>query len=376
MNRLVIIGNGFDLAHGLKTSYKDFIYWYWKKRLGRLVNGHTSDIMDGLCTLKLNPQTGYSRYVDLINIDVDFFQQTGKEFFNYIKNNDQAVTYDPCPLMRRICTAIENKGWVDIEREYFEELTTPLRNIGIQISNTHNPDYTNLCLELIRRELCEYLAEVTNEELKPQEDLLKAITCRIYEQDISNEDKHKIQDYYRPSSENEWNPKKIMLLDFNYTGTTGLYAKDDRVTINHIHGSLDDPSSIIFGYGDELDENNERMQYGEYREYLKHAKSLNYMESSAYQDMLSFANEAEFQILIMGHSCGLSDRTLLNTLFEHRNCISIKPYIYRYQQENRVTHQIEDKDNFTDLIQDIYRNFKDKALFRSRVMNKTRCGWM
>lgn len=28
MNRLVIIGNGFDLAHGLKTSYKDFIRWY------------------------------------------------------------------------------------------------------------------------------------------------------------------------------------------------------------------------------------------------------------------------------------------------------------------------------------------------------------
>jgi hypothetical protein len=25
MNRLIIIGNGFDLAHGLKTSYHDFI---------------------------------------------------------------------------------------------------------------------------------------------------------------------------------------------------------------------------------------------------------------------------------------------------------------------------------------------------------------
>lgn len=25
MNRLIIIGNGFDLAHGLKTSYMDFI---------------------------------------------------------------------------------------------------------------------------------------------------------------------------------------------------------------------------------------------------------------------------------------------------------------------------------------------------------------
>lgn len=31
MNRLIIIGNGFDLAHGLKTSYNDFILWYIEK---------------------------------------------------------------------------------------------------------------------------------------------------------------------------------------------------------------------------------------------------------------------------------------------------------------------------------------------------------
>jgi hypothetical protein len=30
MNRLIIIGNGFDLAHGLTTSYKHFIDDYWK----------------------------------------------------------------------------------------------------------------------------------------------------------------------------------------------------------------------------------------------------------------------------------------------------------------------------------------------------------
>ena len=29
VNRLIIIGNGFDLAHGLKTSFKDFIEDYF-----------------------------------------------------------------------------------------------------------------------------------------------------------------------------------------------------------------------------------------------------------------------------------------------------------------------------------------------------------
>ena len=31
MNKLVIIGNGFDLAHGLPTSYRNFIDDFWAK---------------------------------------------------------------------------------------------------------------------------------------------------------------------------------------------------------------------------------------------------------------------------------------------------------------------------------------------------------
>ena len=46
MNRLVIIGNGFDLAHGLPTSYKDFIDNYWKVVLEELYNNHAyNDIL-------------------------------------------------------------------------------------------------------------------------------------------------------------------------------------------------------------------------------------------------------------------------------------------------------------------------------------------
>lgn len=29
MNRVIIIGNGFDKAHGLATGYRDFIDSYW-----------------------------------------------------------------------------------------------------------------------------------------------------------------------------------------------------------------------------------------------------------------------------------------------------------------------------------------------------------
>ena len=37
VNRRVIIGNGFDMARGLKTSYMDFINWYWDRRVDAFV---------------------------------------------------------------------------------------------------------------------------------------------------------------------------------------------------------------------------------------------------------------------------------------------------------------------------------------------------
>ena len=38
MNRIILIGNGFDLAHGLPTSYQNFIDWYWEQWKYKLVN--------------------------------------------------------------------------------------------------------------------------------------------------------------------------------------------------------------------------------------------------------------------------------------------------------------------------------------------------
>lgn len=78
--------------------------------------------------------------------------------------------------------------------------------------------------------------------------------------------------------------------------------------------------------------------------------------------MLAFINSAPYQVYIIGHSCGNSDRPLLNTLFEHKNCISIKPFYYIKEYGS---------DNYLEIIQNISRNFTDMKLMRDRVVNKT-----
>jgi hypothetical protein len=71
----------------------------------------------------------------------------------------------------------------------------------------------------------------------------------------------------------------------------------------------------------------------------------------------------------MGHSCGLSDRTLLNTIFEHNNCRSIKVFYYETKDDNGVVI----KDNYTEIIQNISRHFNKKKLMREKIVNKTLC---
>ncbi len=51
-----------------------------------------------------------------------------------------------------------------------------------------------------------------------------------------------------------------MLLNFNYT-EVDKYGCLKVASTNHIHGDLNNPDNIIFGYGDELDE--------DYKDFLK-----------------------------------------------------------------------------------------------------------
>ena len=53
MNRIILIGNGFDLAHGLKTSYAHFIDWYWKEWGRLLVSSLKFTEEDDLCEFSL-----------------------------------------------------------------------------------------------------------------------------------------------------------------------------------------------------------------------------------------------------------------------------------------------------------------------------------
>lgn len=135
--------------------------------------------------------------------------------------------------------------------------------------------------------------------------------------------------------------------------------------IINIHGELDNEDNpIIFGYGDELDEDYQKIEKTQDNDFLENIKSIKYHQTCNYRDLLKFIESGIYQVFVMGHSCGNSDRTLLNTLFEHNNCASIK--VFYWQPE-------EGKDDYSNLIRNISRNFNDKPKMRDIVVNRKNC---
>ena len=128
MNRLVIIGNGFDMAHALKTSYKDFINWYWERRIDAFA-GNTSKVSDDcLCKLTIKDDT-YINCWNVFAFQNSYFKDirgnrtySGYELITELQNHPDTFSIDSTPFFGTIIQSIETRGWVDIENDYYQLL--------------------------------------------------------------------------------------------------------------------------------------------------------------------------------------------------------------------------------------------------------------
>lgn len=256
MKTIFVIGNGFDLAHGLKTSY-----------------GHFMDSIDD----------------DKIN------------------NNDLLF----------ILKHVKNKGnWSDIEYLYFtllkkcDDIEGYLKdNFGILVDEYSSQHLDNNFNE-IKLLLEEYL--------------------------FSEQKNLKLIDTYSNLFE-EFNDSDTLILDFNYTNTISEYLQKFNSNIQHIkiHGELlKTHNPIVFGYA----ANDEEAKYltDKNDEYLmKNIKKLRYLladNESRFKAMLE-TSLSKIDVYILGHSCGLSDRLILNELFTHINVEKITQLYYNNMDE-------------------------------------------
>jgi len=342
MNKLIIIGNGFDLAHGLNTRYSDFLVWYLRQAIERTsLNMQHEDPL-------IHIEGRWGNKANFSNLkDFDYFVKEAvglrinykSDYFKDLVNNST------------------KNNWVDIESDYYSRLISIYE--GFIKGQLIAREPTLIALEkfhfhfsAIKEKLIEYLNTIKISPDFFNEEISSALENIIYSP-------HSVI-----SDENEGD--HILLLNFNYTSTLKLYSRelrpDMKKEIIHIHGSLNDPiNPIIFGYGDEMDPYYEKIENLNNNEFLKNIKSFGYFKTDNYQKFLRFIDSSKYKVYILGHSCGISDRILLNNIFEHDNCQAIK--IFYHQRGKNDT-------DFFEKTQEISRHFRPlkKSLMRKLIV--------
>lgn len=355
MKRLVIIGNGFDLAHGLKTTYTDFLTHYWSK----ITNQFEDDLISFSCrdtNINCNSYPEFKKRLERINEEwlggarIDF--KFKNSFFDLLNN----------------MSAKESK-WVDIEMFYYTLLKQYFeKNKTSQILKLNNEFHD------VKTEFEKYIEYVINSKKSLDAhyfDKMGEIFEPLNEINgkynvLENKLSHNAQNTLYKTSGIPREISEMHVLNFNYTDTVKVYSshleKNVSFLINHIHGEAgNSENQIVFGFGDERDIIYAQLENANENEYLRFMKSSAYLKTRNYYDLLRFIESGAYIVEILGHSCGLSDRTLLKAIFEHENCTYIQIYY----------HQLNEKDNFNDLDLNISRHFDDKILLRKKVANKT-----
>lgn len=430
MNRIILIGNGFDLAHGMNTSYNHFLKNYWENIITQLQNTSANNITSLENTFEneeirvdgIHGPWGKTTMINATNYE---------DLLTNLKSQNIALIHK-----NKFFEIISNKSyiqnWVDIENEYYSLLKSTYDN---RSSSGYGSDVKTLNsdFEKVKNKLIEYLKKVEikfnenldsaflrtkniighkiyrpfklkdfsesslNQKAEIEYNLIKkdieALTNgQITMDDLSESNRKLIQriDKKKPLTEikkllqsdsaiNYFDliPDQTIFLNFNYTFTEKIYSNprefdqfnDDKYTSVksiHIHGTTDsrDKNPVIFGFGDEIGDDYKSIEKLNNNNYLENIKSINYLETDNYKNLLEYINSGNFQVFIFGHSCGISDRTLLNTIFEHENCASIKLFYHQ---------KAKDIDNYSDIVRNISRNFNDKTKMRDRVVNKNYC---
>ena len=362
MNRILLIGNGFDLAHNLKTGYNSFIENLWNdikvdfkdefKPFGKEYPYSMADVIEIIVSCRnnrnLSSNTDWLYYNPNGCIGYPWFEEILKSYTR-ISEPENGLPTTRIRYINAFLGVISknytSKNWSGIETDYYGELIKCLSDKSDKRVEQLHKEFS-----YIEKNLKRYLEDLT---VKNPVKKIEKIRRIIDDYEL------KVDEFYKKPTKPSL--EETLLLSVNYTNTEKLYIKDDS-KILHIHGELNNPDNpIIFGYGDETDKEYKTIKSQTNNEYLKNMKSLKYYEADNHRILRQFIDTNEYEVFVMGHSCGISDKDLLKPLFEDGPCLSIRVFYHKINNNS---------DDYSDIAKNMERIFTDSNLMKNRLVNK------
>lgn len=379
---ILVIGNGFDLAHGLPTKYWEFmefvlVFKYLKENTREKVEKHPV-----FCKLNENIKE-YLLSDEVFN----FSNHTNilKEFDNLVRNNIFIEYFEDR-------FDLQNKGWIDFEFEiseiiksldYLLKLTSDKQRTGkVQIDNALRYNIAD-----------EFLDKMKNKNIKDHNDKFHASDfyredAKVIIDELYNELNNLIRclEIYlgefvgkvkveKRLSDIEIIPKIDKVISFNYTNTyEKIYDNNRNCDYDYVHGNIDInrdkiDNNMVLGIDEYLKEDRDtRIEFIKFKKYFQRIyketkclyriwleKEREYCVDNKNNEIMELNGEGEYRycnnLYIYGHSLDITDKDILKELIEFP---STKTTIFYY-----------DKDDYADKIANMVRIVGQDVLNRN-----------
>lgn len=329
---IIVLGNGFDLAHGLPTKYVDFLNFInivkYKIEKGYLEDEETEKkkmnehIVDSIKECLKPPKDEILKKIKEL-IEDNFW-------IKYFENNKTRV----------------KENWIDFESEMSyviqgidEEIKTktsdpapdPAR-LPLDLSIDSNIEYRTYKFASIKFPRCTTYAKLRDKLL---EDLNNFIQCfEIYLAEFVNkvsvEKKFDMKSVYSDSN-------NIRIISFNYTNTFEKVILNSEVQLkeeeyHYIHGKANinntsKKNNMVFGIGEYLkdEEKNTEVDFIAFKKYYQRIFK---QTGNKYKKWL---HSEPINVHIIGHSLDVTDKDILKELILGNNS---KTTIYYYNNDD------------------------------------------
>ena len=335
MKRLYILGNGFDLYMGMKTSYKNFFenggYSSIKKEINikneiqMLSIRRTKNIFDLKSKIEKVSERIFSSidgkinnlfllYLVISNNELIYWQDVEKQIKPYIKCAKEALTNIKMSIEEE--RIIEHLSGEEIEMEMeeikgnYEEIEKILKKLILKkfIRNKCDKNDKNIILRELNKFEKEFGQYIKNLDNPLEVDDLDIVTKKI--KNVFN----KLQDELKESG--------INVITFNYTD----YLKDYFEVFVNIHGTTENP---IFGIDSKEAE--------EDQQYIYFTKTSRVLEANIEKkEVVSPLTYIPYtgEIVFFGHSLAEADYSYFQSIFDYydiyNNTINLKFLYYDY----------------------------------------------
>lgn len=329
--KVLMIGNGFDLAHGLETKYTDFLKFVEQFNRVYDINERDSDFylrsgnfMQFLVSL-FRDNSIESRHIikefrqiTLENIWVNHFNEVldvkkniGENWIDFEKEIERVIGW----MEKSISTC---KSFMDIVNLYEREHVTVafLTDLNIEIEKLEFTKSSNT-EELEKRLIKKYLNDLDN--------LIRALeiyfTLYVYSQIRENFNDDIIS---LKLGEND------AIISFNYTDTYNKIYKNNLIApenIHFIHGNAvlhnNGNNNMVVGIDETLegDEINKNLKYVGFKKYFQRiVKDVDASYTNLFKLSEDEYNE-KIEVFVFGHSLDKTDSDIIRRIFTAKNSI-------------------------------------------------------